>query len=330
MNKNYLLLLLLFTNRMLAQDCVPPGPIAGDTGCVTFAQDANEITYTTVRGKDGKIWLQQNLGSQSVATSATDENGYGDLYQWGRWTDGHQKRNAANAIIAAEPNNPTGIGPGVGFYTSSPEWWAAGTATDQWKAETPEEITANNGCDPCKALGINWNVPTKSDWETIIAAENITNIATAFQSSLKLTIAGSKLPSGSFNYTGVRGYYWSKTTSDNDNYAKYLYYSNFIVNPSAGSVRAQGLSVRCVFAEALGTQNFQRNNCTIYPNPTNGSITIQASETIKSVRVFNLLGQLVASQKSATIEIANQASGIYIVQVDFENGTTAQQKIIKQ
>ncbi|MFT3793544.1 GEVED domain-containing protein [Flavobacterium sp.] len=485
MTQNYLLLLMLFAGRLLAQDCQPPGPIVGDVGCITFNNNGNETTYTTVRGKDGKVWLQQNLGSQSVATSATDENGYGDLYQWGRWTDGHQKRNATPTAIAPQPNNPSGIAPGDGFYSTSPEWWSEGTSTDQWNAKSPQEATATNGCDPCKALGSHWSVPTKADWEAIIAAENITNIATAFESSLKLTIAGSKLPSGSFNFTGVRGYYWSKTTSDNDDYAKYLYYSNFIVNPSAGSTRGQGLSVRCIqnhpqycevsvdydvepislvdfanlnnatspivnatpayedftsmvanvnrgetytltvkgntvgplehdirvffdwnqdgvydmdteyqtvsllpstgeddvtatigitipenallgttrmrlikdlwnvyepgefdaclnayygqveeysiqIGNTLANQDFEKKAVSIYPNPTDGLFQIQTAETIKNIRIYNMLGQLVANQKSNTIDLTTQKSGVYAILIEFENGSASQQKIIRK
>ncbi|MFZ1451482.1 MAG: hypothetical protein WAT20_02205, partial [Ferruginibacter sp.] len=40
----------------------------------------------------GKIWMDRNLGASRVATSSTDDLAYGDLYQWGRLTDGHQNR----------------------------------------------------------------------------------------------------------------------------------------------------------------------------------------------------------------------------------------------
>jgi hypothetical protein len=39
-----------------------------------------------------KVWLDRNLGATQVATSSTDSNAYGDLYQWGRPFDGHQSR----------------------------------------------------------------------------------------------------------------------------------------------------------------------------------------------------------------------------------------------
>jgi hypothetical protein len=42
-----------------------------------------------------KIWLDKNLGALQVATSSTDSDSYGDLYQWGRSPEGHQIRTSA-------------------------------------------------------------------------------------------------------------------------------------------------------------------------------------------------------------------------------------------
>jgi len=36
--------------------------------------------------------MDRNLGATQVATSSTDENSYGDLYQWGRRADGHSNK----------------------------------------------------------------------------------------------------------------------------------------------------------------------------------------------------------------------------------------------
>lgn len=240
----------LYKNTLYTQE-VPcnqaPGENTGDTGCVTFTYKGTQTTYTTVRSSDGKIWIQQNLGSDSVATSSTDANAYGDLFQWGRWDDGHQSRNSVASSTLPSPNNPLGLlGEDPNFYMSEPEWWAAGTGTDTWEGKSQDEVTETNGCDPCKALGQGWRLPNESDWESVIESENITNIATAFQSNLKLTVAGTRSSSNISN-AGVRGYYWSSTVSaTNNSFSKFLYYSNAIVNPSAGGYREQGSSIRCL------------------------------------------------------------------------------------
>mgnify|MGYP003531106155 CR=1 FL=1 len=239
----------LYENTLFTQDqpCnILPGNNIGDTGCATFTYNGVQTTYTTVRTADGKIWIQQNLGSEAIATTATDPNSFGDLFQWGRWDDGHQSRNSEIASTAPNPNNPAGLTNDPKFYLSNPEWWDGALATDTWNASTPDDATDTNGCDPCKALGQGWRLPTETDWEAVIEAENITNTATAFQSNLKLTVAGTR-SSNNISNAGVRGYYWSSTVSaSNTSYAKYLYYSNAIVNPGAGGFREQGSSIRCL------------------------------------------------------------------------------------
>lgn len=223
-----------------------PGENPGDTGCVTFVYNGQQVTYTTVRAADGSIWLQQNLGSEQVATAATDASGYGDLFQWGRWDDGHQNRTSPVSSATVSPNNPLGVAQSNGgFIMSEPSWWSTGNTTDTWNAATADAVSATDGCDPCKALGEGWSVPTSEEWAEIIAAESITNIQTAFDSNLRLTVAGARGSDGVYS-DGVRGYYWSKTTSDNVDYAKYLYYSNITMNPNAGGWRQQGSSVRCI------------------------------------------------------------------------------------
>lgn len=319
-------------NSSTPSNCSNPGENPGDLGCVTFAYQGIQRTYTTVRAADGNIWIQQNLGSNAVATSQTDEAAFGDLFQFGRWDDGHQLR-TSETNTPPNPNNPNGLNGGnASFFTGSPEWWSNPAITDTWNANTPAEASATNGCDPCKALGEQWTIPTQTEWQQIIAAENINNIATAYESNLKLTVAGSRLgDDGDFNFTGQRGYYWSKTPSNNADFVKYLYYSNFIVNPDAGSARSQGLSVRCLYKTApLPTENFDKNNIGLYPNPTNGILNIQTTFDIKTTEVYAITGQLLTTGNSKIIDLSGLNTGMYIVKIHFKNGQTATQKVVKQ
>lgn len=70
-----------------------------------------------------KIWLDRNLGATQVATSSTDTNSYGDLYQWGRPSDGHQLRTspAHDGDTLGKPSTATSSGAWDGkFITTSP------------------------------------------------------------------------------------------------------------------------------------------------------------------------------------------------------------------
>ncbi len=73
----------------------------------------------------------------------------------------------------------------------------------------------------------------------------------------------------------------------------------------------------------------------VYPNPTNGELTIELTNYEKDVivTVSNIYGQIISSEKhsakSITIDI-NGASGMYIIQLQTEDGLTSTFKILKE
>lgn len=230
-----------------------PGSTPGNTGTVKFMYGGNEVTYNTVRAKDGNVWLQQNLGSSKVAISQNgDVNSEGDLFQWGRWDDGHQTgaTQAENITANLNPNNPAGLnktGVNPFYYKGSGNlWWVSGVVTDKAEAGNPDDVTATNGCDPCKKLmGGDWRLPTQAEWDAAIIAENITNASTAFTSSLVIpaikprdATTGNRLT----NYNTVR--YWSGTAGSGGG-AFVLNLGSSVANTTNIS-RAQGYAVRCI------------------------------------------------------------------------------------
>lgn len=68
-------------------------------------------------------------------------------------------------------------------------------------------------------------------------------------------------------------------------------------------------------------------NCQIYPNPTNGSVMIEAKD-MKSVTVTNLVGQQVyaiaCEDDALNLDLSQQQSGIYFVKIVTANGETTQ------
>lgn len=278
-----------------------PGLTAGSTSCVTFNYKGSSTQYTTVRAADGNVWMQQNLGSTQIATSATDPASYGGYFQWGRWQDGHEI-STSETIAVPSPNDPSAIGEGNNkFFAGNPFWWN-GVTTDTWQATNPGDATDINGCDPCKAaLGNGWRLPTESEWTAVVATENITNIATAFSSNLKLPVAGSRTTSGSYNFVGARGYYWSSTASATiNNYGRYFYYSNAALNPNSGGPRGQGAAVRCILGDPPATVPVQpvslalsvQNNAAAQIITNGGTLQLIASilpATASQAIVWNLL-----------------------------------------
>ena len=53
-----------------------------------------------------RTWMDRNLGALQVATSFDDADAFGDLYQWGRETDGHQIRTSTTTSVLSATNSP--------------------------------------------------------------------------------------------------------------------------------------------------------------------------------------------------------------------------------
>lgn len=310
-----------------------PGTNTGDLGCVNFSYHGQNVTYTTVRGADGKIWLQQNLGSLRVAASMNDADSYGDVFQWGRWDDGHQLRNSA-AVVAPPVNSPNGLS-GINSFiigTGAASWWATNATSDSWSAATAGGVTSAIGADPCKAVGQGWRLPIQAEWTTLVGAEGISNPATAYSSYLKIPAAGYRSnTTGVFTYVGERGYYWSSDTANSG--GKYLYIGSSVVNPGSGGPRGQGESVRCIKDfSGLATTDIRpiEDAVAIYPNPTKGIINVKSDSFIETVTVKNAAGQNINVPFSQNqISISGLLDGLYIIEVRLKNGKSVSKKVIK-
>ena len=67
------------------------------------------------------------------------------------------------------------------------------------------------------------------------------------------------------------------------------------------------------------------NNITLYPNPVNDKLTIEAEATLGTVEIYNLMGALVYSQKGCTnkveINTSDLQSGIYFIRMTNDNAS---------
>ena len=76
------------------------------------------------------------------------------------------------------------------------------------------------------------------------------------------------------------------------------------------------------------------SNFSIYPNPSNGIINVQAAEKINTVNVYNMIGNLVMvrniSNTQTTLDIEKLTNGIYFIELNFDNGSIINSKIIKK
>ena len=69
---------------------------------------------------------------------------------------------------------------------------------------------------------------------------------------------------------------------------------------------------------STGIEDFAAQSITIYPNPVQDVLYIEAEETVTAVNVYNLLGSIVAQSRGDVREInlSNLSAGVYMVRVE--------------
>jgi uncharacterized protein (TIGR02145 family) len=184
----------------------------------------------------GKTWMDRNLGASQVANSSADANAYGDLYQWGRRSDGHQCRTSPTTTIQSSIDQPAN---GSFILTSnSPFDWRSPQNNNLWQG-------VNGVNNPCPN---GYRLPTETELNTEITSWSSQNSTGAFGSPLKLPMAGARDCGNGSLGSVIFGSYWSSSVNTfSGNTSNRL--SFFSSNSSVGignSVRAYGNSVRCL------------------------------------------------------------------------------------
>ncbi|MBQ7984021.1 MAG: hypothetical protein IJ250_00100 [Bacteroidales bacterium] len=187
------------------------------------------------------IFLDRNLGA--LSNDITSSDSWGDLYQWGRATDGHEKRlsDTTNTIaLTYRPANNEFI-----VDSSRANDWIVRPDDDLWN----DSLSTNNPC-PC-----GYRLPTEKEWRAVadLGYEIKPTGTGAYYISfgkgqLDLPCAGLRNAfTGNFQYQGMRGYYWagdvmSKGMSGCMDFNK----AEITTNVTVYGFRAFGRSVRCV------------------------------------------------------------------------------------
>ncbi len=197
----------------------------------------------TVIGANGVVWMDRNLGASQVATSSTDEDSYGDLYQWGRAADGHEKRNSLTYSVVISTN-------GVPNFNASGNAWDGqfilrDNGDNNWVNPSLLGVDdlwqgVNGTNNPCPT---GYRVPTEAEWNAERQNWSSSNAAGAYASPLKLPLVGNRLHESGSILSSDFGDYWTSTVSGTKA-------QKFIINSSVAGMdtnnRAFGFSVRCL------------------------------------------------------------------------------------
>jgi uncharacterized protein (TIGR02145 family) len=180
----------------------------------------------------GRIWMDRNLGATQAATSSTDANSYGDLYQWGRRSDGHQCRTSATTTALSSTDQPAN-----GSFILAPSFpndWRSPQNNNLWQG-------VNGVNNPCPG---GYRLPTEAELEAERLSWSSIDDQGAFASLLKLPVAGYRdFTNGSLSAVGTFGRYWSSTVNGFDSRSLTFDSSSALIYDYS---RASGNSVRCL------------------------------------------------------------------------------------
>jgi len=208
--------------------CVSNQYPSGSVFCATGPTLVVEVTNPAT----GRVWMDRNLGASQVATSSTDVNSYGDLYQWGRGNDGHQCRNSGIVTILSSSDQPA-----HGDFIQSPNSpydWRSPQNANLWQG-------VNGVNNPCPN---GFRLPTEAEFNAERASWVSANAAGAMASPLKFPVAGRRIElDGTINNLDSAGYLWTSTPSGIVSRVV-LYDATF--EGSFTFPRATGVSVRCI------------------------------------------------------------------------------------
>ncbi len=218
--------------------------IVTDVDETTSAEPTNAGTITSLRTE--RVWMDRNLGATMVCTESRDSGSFaddaayvasqqacfGDYYQWGRDTDGHEKSNSATVEVDYTQTN---VNPGHGNFITLGQDWVGDDVYGKKRASW----------NPCP---IGFRIPTIKEIESE-KSYTIYNRDNAY-SKLKLPSAGSRNSDGSLLKQGSYSSIWSSSVNSNLSSALFFYGTDESPYYNDADVyhtsRAIGRSVRCI------------------------------------------------------------------------------------
>jgi len=202
---------------------------------------------------DGKVWLDRNLGAYRVATAEFDKQSYGDLYQWGRAMDGHQKQVQRSGFPVEEGNGTQGVMVN-GTTTTNSSSDSPGNALFiiesnsplDWRIPKKDALWNNSINNPCP---VGYRLPNEQEANGQFNDWNFTSFGSyynaAFNSPLKLSVGGRRYSTtGTTSY--FTGYFWTKeVTGDKSEVFEWEDIGGGLATTFAIG-RANGIPVRCI------------------------------------------------------------------------------------
>lgn len=234
-----------------------------------------------------------------------------------------------NLSTSNATNNPTSTAADEEVRSFSPH--GGQKCAVSWAGVPAGAVSANNDwlITPSVTLGTNSNVLTF--W--------VKALSPAFVESYKVGVyTGTGNPTSAANFTIVSSpaistapNTWQQVTINLDAYAGQSIKIGFQYM-SADKYMFMLDDVKLTASGTLGTSEVSKakGNTSIYPNPTKGEINIKTDKKIKSTSVIDMTGKTLNRTESGNTNISTLPKGTYLMKVEFADGTSTTEKIIKQ
>ncbi len=240
---------------------------------------------------------QQICVNVAIATTPTDADTTNNTYTF-----------CYNVINSYDPNMkevyPTNVLPGYN------DWF---TYTIHFQ---------NTGTAPAFNIRLRDTLDTQLDLNTFEFLGASHTATTALNGRmLNIRFNNIMLPDSTSNYQGSMGYYQYRIKPlqnlPNGSNIKNTAYIYFDYNPAIITNTTQNNFDVLTSNRVIARRNDEA--ISIFPNPSSGIFTLNTSTTIKTVEVFNIMGESVLQQTTGNkINISSQPKGIYFAKVNGE------------
>ena len=157
-------------------------------------------------------------------------------------------------------------------------------------------------------------------------------------------LASSRFEDGSFYpaadsktvYTKDGGENWIEISTDELGYMRTMTTEILFTDENSADVYFQvpdlGLVQYSLDLTTMGVIDSELNASltTIYPNPTSGILHIQSKTPIQKMMLVDITGRKLVETSNSTLNISNLPKGVYLLQIQLENGKMETKKIVKK